>query len=74
MKRLFLLGLLAAFAGAGCKNIAGPFEARRKPRADADGYTIEEQQQRARDKHALMEDDFRTGPRLEMDRPGPIGR
>lgn len=69
-----LLILLAAAVGGGCKHIAGPFEARKKPKPDAPGYTIEEQQARARDKYAIPEDDFRTGPALDIGRPGPIGR
>jgi hypothetical protein len=74
MKRGLLVALLALTAAGGCKHVAGPFEARKKPKPDAEGYSLDEQRIRARDKYALMEDDFRTGPKLEMDRPGPTGR
>lgn len=73
MRRTLLI-LLAAAAGAGCRNIAGPLEARNKPRADAPGYTIEEQERRARDKYAIPEDDRRVAPPGFVDRPSPIGR
>ena len=63
-----------AAAGAGCRNIAGPLEARKKPRPDQPGYSIEEQEKRGRDKYAIPEDNFRTGPSGFNDRPGTVGR
>ncbi len=59
---------------SGCKNIAGPFEARKKPRVDLPGYDIAEQERRGRDKYATFEDDRRVGPPGYIDRPSPIGR
>ena len=67
MRRLLILALAVA-AGAGCRNIAGPREARGKPSPAEPGIPIEEQQRRARDKYALPSDE----PLL--DAPGYIGR
>lgn len=74
MARRLLLLLIAATAGTGCKNVAGPFEARNKPKPDAPGYSVEEQQRRSRDKYATFEDDRRVAPPAFADRPSPIGR
>jgi hypothetical protein len=70
-KRLSMLLVLAAM---GCKNFDGPCAAWQKPRADQPGLSIEEQQRRGRDKYAILEDDRRIGPELQMDRGGPTGR
>ena len=71
-----LLGLIAILAsiGLGCQNVGGLCAARKKPRPDDPSYTIDEQKRRARDKYALPDDDFRTGPPLYNERPGGIGR
>jgi hypothetical protein len=74
MTRSLLLLALALISLTGCKNVAGPLEARSKPKPDLPGYTIEEQERRARDKYAIPEDDRRTGPSGYIDRPSPIGR
>jgi len=70
---LLIVGGFVAL-GAGCRNVGGLCEARRKPRPDDPSYTIEEQKRRARDKYALPEDDFRVGPSTFNERPGGIGR
>ena len=69
---LVLLALTGSLAG--CRNIAGPLEARNKSRADLPGYTIEEQERRGRDRLATFEDDPRIGPSTYISRPGPTGR
>lgn len=69
---LFLIVLTGSLAG--CRNIAGPLEARNKSRADLPGYTIEEQERRGRDRLATFEDDPRIGPSTYISRPGPTGR
>lgn len=74
MLRRMCIVLVMACGVAGCRNIEGPCAAWHKPRADLPGLTIEEQQRRARDKYAIPEDDFRTGPNMELDRSGPTGR
>ncbi len=66
--------LLILVATAGCRNFAGPLEARNKSRADLPGYTIEEQERRGRDRLATFEDDPRIGPSTYISRPGPTGR
>ncbi len=70
-----VLPLLALCAGlTGCKYIAGPLEARSKPRADLPGLSIEDQERRGRDKYATFEDDPRVAPSSGISRPGPTGR
>jgi hypothetical protein len=73
MHRLILIALVAATLASGCKNIAGPREARNKSRADAPGYSLEEQERRGRDRLSTFEDD-RLGPNTYISRPGPTGR
>lgn len=76
-RRLVFLALVAL---AGCCQFSGPLETRRMGRADPKDekgyplYTIEEQQQRGRERLAIPEDDFRIGPKGYIDRPSPIGR
>jgi hypothetical protein len=65
---------IAVILAGGCKNIDGPCAAWRKPKVDHDGAPIEEQQRRARDKYAIYEDDFRTGPAMDFGRASPTGR
>lgn len=74
MARKLALLVLVAVGGTGCRNIAGPFEARGKPKPDLPEYSIEEQQRRARDKFAVPEDDRRVAPLGFADRPSPTGR
>jgi len=73
-RRTILLGLIAILGTTGCRNIAGPFEARNKSRADLPGYSIEEQKRRGRDRLATFEDDRSVGPSGYIDRPSPTGR
>jgi len=72
MRKLLLLIPLLTLAG--CTRYEGPMEVRKKNRADAPGYTIEEQQQRARERYSVVEDDRRIGPNGGIDRVSPIGR
>ena len=76
MTRLLLL--LPLLALVGCTRYAGPREVyeknRRGDRADAPGYTIDEQKARARERLSLIEDDRERGPSGFVDRPGGIGR
>ena len=58
----------------GCKDFNGPRKAISKPKPDLPEYSIEEQQRRGRDKYTIPEDNFRTGPNLNIDRPSPTGR
>ena len=73
MRRTLLL-LLPLLTLAGCTRYEGPLEVRRKDRADAPGYTIEEQERRGRERYAIPEDDPRIGPKAYADRPSPTGR
>ena len=73
--RRMLKVLVPLVALAGCKTrYEGPLEVRQKDRADAPGYTIPEQRQRARERNTFIEDDPRTVPGAQVDRPSPIGR
>ena len=73
VKQIGLIAILLSMA-VGCQNVGGLCDARKKPRPDDPSYTIEEQKRRARDKYALPDDDWRTGPATFSDRPSPIGR
>lgn len=76
MTRLLLLVPLIALAS--CTRYEGPREVyqknRRGDRADAPGYTIEEQKARARERNTFIEDDRDRYPAAGVDRPGGIGR
>lgn len=72
MRRMLLL-LVPLSAFAGCTRFEGPLEVRKKDRADSPGYTIPEQQKRARERNTFI-DDNRTVPGAEVDRPSPTGR
>ena len=72
MRRRMLV--LVVIALAGCNRFSGPLETRQMGRADAPGYTIEEQQKRGRERLAVTEDDYRIGPKGYIDRPSPTGR
>ena len=73
MRRMLVL-LVPLAALAGCTRYEGPLEVRKKDRADAPGYTIPEQRQRARERNTFIEDDPRLYPGAQVDRPDPIGR
>jgi hypothetical protein len=73
MRRL-LLFVIIGLAGLGCNRFAGPLDVRRMDRADAPGYTIEEQERRGRARLAITEDDYSIGPKTYNDRPSPLGR
>jgi predicted small lipoprotein YifL len=68
---MLVLGVIAL---TGCGRFSGPLETRQLPRADAPGYTIEEQQKRGRERNSVTEDDFRIGPKGYIDRVSPTGR
>jgi hypothetical protein len=78
---LLVLGVLVL---AGCSRYEGPLEVRQKyqreGRIDQRGpggrplYSIEQQEERGRARSAMLEDDWRIGPRTYADRPDPIGR
>jgi hypothetical protein len=74
MRRTVFFLLVAIVGAVGCRNVAGPLEARGKSRADLPGYSIEEQERRGRDRLATFEDDPRIGPNTYISRPGPTGR
>jgi hypothetical protein len=73
MHRIIPVLLLFATA-AGCTRFAGPVAVRQTGRADAPGYTIDEQQRRGRERYTIPEDDLRIGPKTYADRPSPTGR
>jgi hypothetical protein len=73
MRRVLIVGLLLLSCAA-CTRFAGPLAVRQMDRADAPGYTIEEQQKRGRARLAITEDDWAVGPNAYIDRPSPIGR
>ena len=73
MRRMLLLVVPLATL-AGCTRYEGPLEVRKKQRADAPGYTIDEQEQRSRERNTIVEDDRRIGPSGGIGRVGPIGR
>ena len=72
MRKMLLLVPLLALAG--CTRYEGPLEVRKKNRADTPGYNIDEQQQRARERYSVVEDDRAIGPKGGIDRVSPIGR
>jgi hypothetical protein len=73
MRRLVALVLFLS-ACLGCTRFAGPVAVRHMDRADAPGYTIDEQERRGRERLAISEDDYRIGPKGYIDRPSPTGR
>ncbi len=70
-RRLLLLAVLSL---TGCNRFSGPLESRQQGRADAPGYSIEEQKVRGRERLSITEDDYRIGPKGYIDRPSPTGR
>ncbi|VTU02690.1 unnamed protein product [Gemmataceae bacterium] len=73
MRRVVIVGLLVMSCAA-CTRFAGPLAVRQMDRADAPGYTIEEQEKRGRARLAITEDEWAVGPYAYIDRPSPIGR
>jgi hypothetical protein len=73
-RRMLLLAVIAFGSLAGCNRFSGPLETRQMGRADAPGYTIDEQQKRGRERLSISEDDYRIGPKGYIDRPSPTGR
>ena len=72
MDRLFLLGVLLL---AGCQNLVGPFQARRPERVDDPLLSINQQEQRGRDRLPLPDDSPSVGPTGGgLVRPGENGR
>lgn len=70
-----MLTLLVPLIGlVGCTRYEGPLEVRKKDRADAPGYTIPEQRQRAKERNPFIEDNRQLYPSAEVDRYGPSGR
>jgi hypothetical protein len=74
MRRFVIAAVVLGCCGLGCSQFRGPVETRHLPRADAPGYTIEEQQRRGRERLSITEDDYAIGPKAFIDRPTPIGR
>ena len=71
---LLLLFTMTLTGLAGCNRFAGPLEVRKMGRADAPGYSIEEQKTRGRERYNILEDDISIAPKAYADRPSPIGR
>jgi hypothetical protein len=79
MRRLLLLAIVMVSSAVGCTRFAGPLAVRQTGRPDALGpdgrpYSIEEQQRRGRERYAIPEDDWRIGPKINIDRPSPLGQ
>jgi hypothetical protein len=73
---VLLVGLLALI---GCRtNWEGPREIYWKNRAgdrpDLPGYTIEQQEQRGRERLSTPSDNWRVGPPIGLSGPDPTGR
>lgn len=73
MRRMLML-LIPLATLVGCTRYEGPLEVRKKDRADLPGYSIPEQQKRARERNTFITDDPRIYPGAEVDRPSPTGR
>ncbi len=73
-RTIWMLGLAALGATAGCKGFDRPCDKKALPKPDLPQYSIEEQERRGRAKYALPREDFRTGPGGMIDRPSPTGR
>lgn len=71
--RRSLLVALALLSCVACTRFAGPLAVREMGRADAPGYTIEEQEKRGRARLAITEDDRAVGPNVYIG-TGPLGR
>ena len=71
-RKLVLISLF--LLSVGCTRFAGPIAVRHSGRADAPGYSLEQQEQRGRERYAISEDDIRIGPKAYVDRPSPTGR
>jgi len=72
MRRLFLLGVLLL---ASCQNVLGPLQPRRPERVDDPLLSINQQEQRGRDRLSLPDDSPSVGPTGGgLVRPGENGR
>jgi hypothetical protein len=73
MRRSLILVALV-LTSVGCSRFSGPIAVRNSGRADAPGYSLEEQERRGRERYTITEDDIRIGPKTYADRPSPTGR
>ena len=73
MRRSLILVALV-LSSVGCSRFSGPIAVRNSGRADAPGYSLEEQERRGRERYTITEDDIRIGPKTYADRPSPTGR
>jgi hypothetical protein len=73
MRRSLIL-LAIVLTSAGCSRFSGPIAVRNSGRADAPGYSLDEQERRGRERYTITEDDIRIGPKTYADRPSPTGR
>jgi hypothetical protein len=72
MRQLFLLGVLLL---ASCQNVVGPLQSRRPERVDDPLLSINQQEQRGRDRLSLPDDSASVGPTGGgLVRPGENGR
>jgi len=71
MRRMLVVGLLLL---AGCQNTTGPIANHWRPRPDNPEYSIPKQESLGRDRYALPEDSYSTGPKTGISAYGPTGR
>lgn len=72
MARMWLMGLVLATTGLGCRTFDTNRTMRGSPAVDTQGNSIEEQERRGRARWGIGEDDFRVGPKTYADRPDPV--
>ncbi|MCE9567075.1 MAG: hypothetical protein K8U57_34160 [Planctomycetes bacterium] len=72
MRRVLMM-VIVLLSSTACTRFAGPLAVRQMDRADAPGYTIEEQEKRGRARLALPDDDRAVGPKTNIDPTGNIG-
>jgi hypothetical protein len=72
--RRYLVLVALFLSSVGCSRFAGPVAVRNSGRADAPGFSLEEQERRGRERYTITEDDIRIGPKTYADRPSPTGR
>ena len=77
-RRIALFAGVLVFAAAGCRSSTmGPRAVYQKnlrgDRADLPGYTIEQQEQRGRERYTLPSDSRSVGPDTQTGRWDPIG-
>jgi hypothetical protein len=68
--RRVVMSALILLSCAACTRFAGPLAVRQMDRADAPGYTIEEQEKRGRARLAIPDDDRAVGPKTNIDPTG----